>query len=362
MSVHPPDPLTRAARLHRGWRLAAVVALAMTVLALVLAAVALTRPTPVHIEPEATFALPPPASACDGATGLPGGGDRIPLTVSTVSGQVAESLNVCIGGQGPFPFVLDTGAGHSIIDTGLARRLGLASAGPASEFAGVGCTGTAHPVSVGSWSLDGVTLRPQQLTAATLPHMGGKGQLVGLLGSDVLARFGAVRVDFRAGALVLPGPEGDQLGGVTPVTGPTAAPPTSLTGGAGTAVPATVTAAEGDVSLGVAVRFAGGAPRQFVVDTGSSQSIVSTSAAQAASLAGTDLAQRQPTVCSVITVPLVQSGPWAVPGVSLHRQFLGSTEFGSVGSSGIQGLLGSDQLKRYRWIVLDYVGAQIVLG
>ena len=51
-----------------------------------------------------------------------------------------------------------------------------------------------------------------------------------------------------------------------------------------------------------------------MVDTGSSQSVVASSVARAESLAGTDLAQRQATVCSTITVPLVHSGTWSVPG------------------------------------------------
>lgn len=342
------------------WLVVALVAVGVTVLALVLAAV-VAGPS-VHVEPQVTFALPPPATACDGATSQPGGGTRVPLTVSTVDGQVAESLNVCIGGQGPFPFVLDSGAGQSSIDAGLARRLHLAAAGPDSTFAGVGCTGRSQPVSVASWSLDGVPLRSQQLTSATLPQIGQKGEPVGLLGSDVLSRFGAVRVDFRAGALVLPGPEGEPLAGGATVHGPAGAPPAALTGGAGTTVPLTVTSVPGDVSLGVTVRFGGGARRAFVVDTGSSQSVVSTQVTEAASLTGTDRAQRQATVCSVITVPLVHSGRWSVPGLALHPQLLGETDFGSAGLAGIEGLLGSDQLARFHWVVLDYRGALMVLG
>jgi hypothetical protein len=111
----------------------------------------------------------------------------------------------------------------------------------------------------------------------------------------------------------------------------------------------------------VAVRFAGGPRRSFVVDTGSSQSVVATSAARAASLQSTDLAQRQATVCSVITVPLVHSGPWSVPGQRLHPQLVGETDLG-VSLGGTQGLLGSDQLRRYGWVVLDYTGARMVLG
>ena len=350
---------------RRGLLIAALAAIVVTVLALVLAA-ALSGPGPsksrVRVEPQVNFALPPAAAGCNGATALPGGGTKVPITVSTVAGQVAESLNVCIDGRGPFPFVLDSGAGQSTIDARLARRLDLPSAGPASLFAGVGCTGRARPVSSGSWSLDGVALASQQLTAATLPEVGGKGEPDGLLGSDVLSRFGAVRIDFAAGALVLPGPEGAPLAGTTPKTGPTGQPPTSLTEGQGTTVPLTVTPVPGDVSLGVAVRFAGGPKRDFVVDTGSSQSVVSSGVAQAESLARTNVAQRQATVCSVITVPLVRSGPWSIPGVALHEELVGSTDFGSASLGGTQGLLGSDQLKRYGWVVLDYAGGRMVLG
>ena len=354
---------------HRGWLITALVAIGIVVLALVLAAEVSVPAKPakpakpaVHVEPEVNFALPPAAVGCTGATALPGGGQRVPMTVSTVAGQTAEAVDVCIDGRGPYPFVLDSGAGQSTIDAGLARRLHLASAGPASEFAGVGCTGTAYPVGVASWSLDGVDLAPQQLTAATLPQMGGKGEPMGLLGSDVLSRFGAVRIDFSSGALELAGPEGAPLSGSTPFTGPLGPPPVALTDGQGSTVPLVVNPTQGDITLSVAVRFAAGPRRSFVVDTGSSQSVVATSVARTQALATTDLAQRQATVCSVITVPLVRSGPWSVPGVVLHSQLVGETDFGTIGAVGIQGLLGSDQLRRYGWVVLDYTEGRMVLG
>jgi hypothetical protein len=317
----------------------------------------------VHVEPEVTFALPPAADGCTAATPLPGGGSRVPIEVSTVAGQVAELVNVCIGAQGPFPFVLDSGAGQSTVDARLARRLHLPSAGQQTAFAGVNCTGTARPVSVGPWSLEGVDLASQQLTSATLPQIGGKGEPVGLLGSDVLARFGAVRIDFAAGDLLLPGPQGQPLPRDASYTGPTGPPPAPvLTQGGGTTVPVTVSPLPGDVSLSVPVRFGDGPRRSFVVDTGSSQSVVSTSVARAESLPRTHLAQRQATVCSVITVPLVHSGQWSVPAQPLFPQLVGNTSFGSIALGGTQGLLGSDQLKRYGWVVLDYTGGRLVLG
>jgi gag-polyprotein putative aspartyl protease len=109
------------------------------------------------------------------------------------------------------------------------------------------------------------------------------------------------------------------------------------------------------------VHFASGPGRDFVVDTGSSQSVVSNVVARALPLRGTDLAQRQSTVCSVITVPLVHSGSWSVPGLSLSPQLIGSTDFG-ISLSGTQGLLGSDQLRRHGWVILDYADGQMVLG
>jgi hypothetical protein len=51
-----------------------------------------------------------------------------------------------------------------------------------------------------------------------------------------------------------------------------------------------------------------------------------------------------------------------VPGHALYPQLVGKTDFGTIGLGGTQGLLGSDQLRRYGWVVLDYTGARMVLG
>jgi hypothetical protein len=319
----------------------------------------------VHVEPLVNFALPPTTAGCAGSTALGGGAERIPITVSTVAGQVAEMVNVCIGGQGPFPFVIDSGAGESIIDAHLASRLHLAHDGSSNEFGGVGCTGKAQPVGVRSWSVAGVPLAAQSLTAATLPDFGIPGQPVGLLGSDVLSRFGAVRLDFRAQTLTVVGPEAPRGPAHPPeVKGPTGPPPAAVLteGEAGTTVPLTVVLTPGDVSLNVVLHFGRGSGWDFAVDTGSSQSVVATSLARSTRLAHTDLAQRQTTVCSTITAPLVHSGTWSIPGLTLHPQLLGVANFGPIGAGGLAGLLGSDQLQRYGWVIFDYRGGRLVLG
>jgi predicted aspartyl protease len=323
-----------------------------------------TRAAAVHVEPNVNFALPPTSAGCGGATQLGGGASRLPITVSVVAGQVAESANVCIDGKGPYPFVIDTGAGSSIIATHLAAQLGLAHRGPAVQFSGVGCVGNAQPVAVKSWSVAGVPLTPQELTAAKLPDFGGKGQPGGLLGSDVLSRFGAIRIDFVAHTLTLGGPEGAATAANEVVHGPKGPPPpASVTDGqSGSVVAATVVLTPGQAALNVPVRFGDGPTRSFTVDTGSSQSVVSSGVAKKQRLAHSDLAQRQSTVCSTITVPLVHSGPWSAPGVTLHPQLIGAAPFGPIASGGTFGLLGSDQLLRFGWVVFDYAGGRLVLG
>jgi hypothetical protein len=319
----------------------------------------------IHVEPIVNFALPPVGAGCGGATALGGGAERIPITVSTVAGQVAELVNVCIEGKGPYPFILDSGAGESIIDRHLASTLRLAHDGSPTEFSGVGCTGSAQPVRVTSWSVAGVTLAPQLLTAATLPDFGTPGQPVGLLGSDVLSRFGAVRLDFRAQTLTFGGPQGPTPQRNPPdVHGPRGPPLSAVLtqGEVGTTVPLTVVLTPGDVSLNVRLRFGHRPARTFIVDTGSSQSVVANSVVKSDHLAPTDLAQRQPTVCSTITAPLVHSGPWSIPGLKLYPQLLGAANFGPIGAGGTAGLIGSDQLQRFGWVIFDYSGGRLVLG
>jgi hypothetical protein len=321
-------------------------------------------PATVHVQPIVNFALPPSSAGCGGAAALADGAQRLPITVSTVAGQVAELINVCIEGDGPYPFVIDSGAGESIIDAHLAARLHLAHDGPVSGIEGVGCTGNSHPVTVTSWSAAGAVLDQQTLTAATLPDFGTKGQPVGLLGSDVLSRFGAVRMDFASQTLTLGGPEGPAVSGNSEIRGPTGPPPSAvLTQGlTGTTVPLTVNLTPGVVSMSVRVRLRGSSAHDFVVDTGSSQSVVASAVASTEHLAHTDEAQRQSTVCSTITVPLVRSGPWSIPGVALHPQLLGSVDFGAISADGTAGLLGSDQLKRFGWVIFDYSGGRMILG
>jgi hypothetical protein len=314
------------------------------------------------------YALPPTTAGCGGAISLTGGASRVPITVSVLKDafrSAQESVNVCIDGKGPFPFEIDTGAGISVVSTSLALQLGLPDIGPSNQAGGLGCTLTAQPVLVSSWSLAGVNLAPQIIISAKLPDLGTAGNPVGLLGSDVLLRFGAVRIDFAKQSMTLAGPEGASPTGGAAVHGMTGPPPARAVtlGQRGITVPATVVLAPGAAKMYVKVRFKSGPRWTFAVDTGSSATIVSSSVAKMEHLASTNLLDPSTTVCSTTNVPVVQSGSWSLQGVPLHHpQLIDSLPFEASATGGANGTLGSDQLVRFAWVIFDYSGGRLILG
>jgi Aspartyl protease len=124
---------------------------------------------------------------------------------------------VYIDERGPFLFALDTGASSSLVSSTLAQRLRLPAAGPVEPIAGIGGAGRAYPVRIENWTAGKVALPPSEIDAM-LPSQerakggvgkGGRdagrkgGPAVGLLGSDVLSRYGKIAVDYNRGLLIL---------------------------------------------------------------------------------------------------------------------------------------------------------------
>jgi len=320
---------------------------------------------PLHVLGEPSFALPSPAAGCVGAVAVGDGALRIPITFSRSGAAAQMSVGVCLDGQGPYPFIIDTGAATSAVDARLAARLDLPKVGAPQRFAGVGCTGDEQLEEVASWSMAGVRLAGQDVAVQAFPGMGGAREPMGLLGADVLSRFGAVRFDFAAGTLTVPGFEGPAPRGASTVHGPLSVP-----------LPPTVRRGQPkwvvglDESLGptysvvaTPVQFSGAdGTVEFAVDTGSSRTLVDASLRAVLHPASTDLAQRVTTVCSRITVPLVGSRQWSIGAVGLAPSLIGSIDLGSLRRSGIDGLLGLDQLSRFDYAVLDFSGAQLAFG
>jgi hypothetical protein len=91
-------------------------------------------------------------------------------------------------------FIVDTGAAQTQVTEKVADELGLAKAGKPKTVSGVGCNTKAQPVKIDQWSLDGHALPTTTGDASKLAL--AKGELAGLLGSDVWSSFGSVQIDY----------------------------------------------------------------------------------------------------------------------------------------------------------------------
>lgn len=120
--------------------------------------------------------------------------------VRAKDGEVLALARVIVHGR-PFPFLIDTGSSKSLVDVALARQLHLKTVGKPIEVTGVGCTSAAHKVRLANWSIGGQPL-PSTIATSTVVA-GADGQALGLLGSDVLSRFGAIGIDYAHGVLTL---------------------------------------------------------------------------------------------------------------------------------------------------------------
>jgi hypothetical protein len=148
--------------------------------------------------------------------GTPRGEQTVSIEVLARTGPERAAIAlvpVRIDGRGPFPFALDTGASTSLISAALATRLHLVPQGPPRTIEGVTGGGRAYRVRIGDWSAGKVALPPtlaDELVASgaqppVVRRRGGAGP-VGLLGSDVLSRYGKIAVDYDRGLLVLDPP------------------------------------------------------------------------------------------------------------------------------------------------------------
>jgi hypothetical protein len=326
--------------------------------------VALRSTPPTRILRGEKFALPPQGSGCGGVVSLTDGAYRIPITFSRFGTAAQMSVNVCLDGQGPFPFIIDSGAAYSVIDVHLANRLHLPKNGAPHRYVGLGCTSSDQLESLASWSVAGLPLAPQEIAAQANPSLGSKDQADGLLGSDVLSRFGAVRFDFAAQTMTVPGTEGPAASAATTLNGPEniLVPPALVSASRSSVVGLDVAEGPSYAEMGTSVDFEGlPGGVEFDVDTGSTQSVVD--ASLDLPLAQTHLAVRGDTVCSRITIPLVHSGRWSVGNVELPPLLIASdNNLGPVSQAGFSGLLGLDELSRFHYVVFDFAAAKLVLG
>ena len=118
-------------------------------------------------------------------------------------GSTLVVVEVVIHGKGPYPMALDTGASLTLIDRGLADKLGLKVAGPPEQITGVGGAQQVTPVNISNWSLGKAQLPSMTITSAPLSDLQNSAGVDGLLGSDMLDRFGAITIDYANSQVTL---------------------------------------------------------------------------------------------------------------------------------------------------------------
>jgi predicted aspartyl protease len=125
----------------------------------------------------------------------------IPLHIIRArDGEVLALAVVVIHGR-RFPFLIDTGSSKTLVDVALARQLHLKHVGKPIKVTGVGCSEAASKVRISSWSIGGQPL--PNIVATSSVIAGADGEAFGLLGSDVLSKFGTISIDYAAGSLTL---------------------------------------------------------------------------------------------------------------------------------------------------------------
>jgi hypothetical protein len=145
--------------------------------------------------------------------GTPQGEETVKIEVLATSArpirQTLALVPVFIDGHGPLPFALDTGASRSLISATLAGQLHLPARGSAGMLQGVTGAASAENFAVASWRAGAIKLPPSLIAAIGSPTSGAVTRLhgpVGLLGSDVLSRYGKIAIDYDKGLLVLDPP------------------------------------------------------------------------------------------------------------------------------------------------------------
>lgn len=312
-------------------------------------------------------------------THLSSSGTNLVVPVRVVRNATAGVIivaGVCVNGHGPFSFLVDTGASTTTIDSRVAALLHLRPLGTV-PLSGFGCDRTASFAKVSSLSVDGLSLEPQvvlvgPLRSPLVPALGG------LLGSDVLSRFGAVRIDFRADRLTLVGPEqplsssaiagqgrthlkGDLTRGTTTTIAAVAV--TDLA-----PVPNHSSLEFSEARLMVVVQVGKHKLNPFVVDTGAADTVISPSLASQAHLvqSGADSRGYAGLACPV-RISHYGMRSWglstlAASGHSTKFALAPQSVFSAILPMDQAGLLGSSTLLSYSPVVIDYRDGDLLLG
>jgi hypothetical protein len=292
----------------------------------------------------------------------PGPSSVVPIRVV----RAAIVANVCIGGKGPFPFLVDTGGSTTLLDSSLAKRLHLELVDGPRAVRSFTCKRQISFAALSRWSVGNTTLLPQaveigDVRSPALPDLDG------VLGSDTLSSFGAVRIDYGQQTITL-GPRSAPLrSDVAGGSGPPSVLAT-LTEGTSFASPMPVkvvsealsphhlrlTEVKPTVDLSVG-------PHRFMMtlDTGAGATNLAPSVVKELRLApaGPPGEAYAGLDCAVF-VDHYAMGPAMLGKVQLPAQTVGS----NFTPSGTVGVVGSGTLINYNPVVVDYTDGELFLG
>jgi predicted aspartyl protease len=294
-------------------------------------------------------------SGCDAGT-TADGVTTIPIKVFKEGQEVEALVRMCFDGKGPYPMLVDTGAEFSVISTELAKELGLKPVGSPLGVEGAGCTTKARGYELESATVGGVELEGGDVLTVEAP---GKGPWAprGSLGADILSRFGATKIDFKNETLILgseeEGPRFKKVADPPPIPGALLKRKPKLT------VPMRVEAGPMGVRQTVKVRVGSTKPQPWLIDTGSSGSVIEPQIVKRAGLKATGTSQESHTYCSIVTVPEYQARSLSLGPGRLRTQRVASFKGAADGEGGI---LGAYSLWQYGSVVFDWPGGKLLLG
>src|SRR5438105_2866151 len=93
-----------------------------------------------------------------GSSDAPLGQFEVALDVVKHGKQVIALVPVTINGRGPYTFALDTGASQSLVDSTVAKQLGVEKTGDSHRVAGITNVTRVQTIEVKHWSVGKVKL------------------------------------------------------------------------------------------------------------------------------------------------------------------------------------------------------------
>jgi hypothetical protein len=130
------------------------------------------------------------------------------------------------------------------------------------------------------------------------------------------------------------------------------------TAGGGTSIPIRVTIDHGATLVMVPIKVNGRGPFQFILDTGASTSTLDRSLMRRLKLSRTGQTARIQGVTGRATVPVVRIRSWTLGGQALSSRSLTVI---NMGDPNIAGLLGSDELRRFGRVTVDFQQRRLIL-